>query len=151
MPTVGFNRFDLKLKKLKITVYDLGGDVRIRDIWSNYYAEVSLVLGLFIGRICYKVRVISLQIYGVIYVINATDPRRLDENKSLLLNMIKNENMQGKPILLLLNKQDKPGAVDEVDVAERLDLSNAVNRYKSPCRIVRIYLVKHSFTPKLFR
>lgn len=42
MPTVGFNRFDLKVNKLKVTVYDLGGDIRIRDIWSNYYAEVCI-------------------------------------------------------------------------------------------------------------
>uniref|UniRef100_A0A914XS89 ADP-ribosylation factor-like protein 13B n=1 Tax=Plectus sambesii TaxID=2011161 RepID=A0A914XS89_9BILA len=113
LPTVGFNRFDLKFKKLKITVYDLGGDVRIRDIWSSYYAEI----------------------FGIIYVINAAEQRRMTENKTLLLNMIKDVNMQGKPILLLLNKQDKPGALDEVDAAEQLDLSNAVNRYKSPCRV----------------
>lgn len=93
------------------------------------------------GLLVEYVNLICIQIYGIIYVINATDQRRLDENKTLLLNMIKNENMQGKPILLLLNKQDQPGAVDEVDAAERLDLSDAVNRYKSPCRIVRNYSI----------
>ena len=40
-PTVGFSRSEVSVKKYKLTVYDLGGSQRIRDIWSTYFAEAS--------------------------------------------------------------------------------------------------------------
>ena len=40
--TVGFSRAEMEVKGYKIIAYDLGGEDKIRDIWTNYYAEVSL-------------------------------------------------------------------------------------------------------------
>lgn len=31
----------MEVKSYKIISYDLGGEEKIRDIWTNYYAEVS--------------------------------------------------------------------------------------------------------------
>lgn len=43
LPTNGFSMIDMGYdKEFTIKVYDLGGHERIRDIWTNYYAEVKL-------------------------------------------------------------------------------------------------------------
>lgn len=36
----------------KIKVYDLGGHARIRDIWTNYYAEVVNFLASVLAGSC---------------------------------------------------------------------------------------------------
>ena len=38
----------------------------------------------------------------------------------------------------LANKQDKEGALDEIDLCERLNLENMVNHFKCPCRVVSV-------------
>lgn len=46
VPTVGFSKFVTKQKGITITIYDLGGSSRIREIWHNYFAEVKVMYTL---------------------------------------------------------------------------------------------------------
>lgn len=39
-PTWGFNTEAVQFGHQKLTMYDLGGGKRIRDIWQRYFAEV---------------------------------------------------------------------------------------------------------------
>ncbi len=41
-PTVGFATVSFQSRRFNITLFDLGGGTRIRDIWKNYFAEVML-------------------------------------------------------------------------------------------------------------
>ncbi len=41
-PTVGFATVSFQSRRFNITLFDLGGGSRIRDIWKNYFAEVML-------------------------------------------------------------------------------------------------------------
>lgn len=78
-PTVGFSK-PLKMKrgKYQVTVYDLGGGVRIRNLWSNYFADV----------------------HGAIFVVDAADEGRLKEAKEELVASIGHTLLAGKPILM---------------------------------------------------
>ena len=38
----------------------------------------------------------------------------------------------------LANKQDVDGALDELDICDRLRLEELVNQHKCPCRVVRL-------------
>ena len=42
----------------------------------------------------------------------------------------------------LANKQDVKGALDEIDVCEKLRIEDMVNLYKIPCKVVSGYLIK---------
>ncbi|XP_076035516.1 uncharacterized protein LOC143021723 isoform X2 [Oratosquilla oratoria] len=112
-PTIGFAPEELEYRGCSITIYDLGGGVRIRPVWKNYFAEV----------------------HGVIFVVDASDPSRAEECKQVLINLLSHKQISGKPILLLANKQDVDAAMDEIDVCEKLDLECIVNRYKCPTRV----------------
>ena len=52
-----------------------------------------------------------MQSHGVIYVLDASDQDRLEESRQLLRQTLMNEHLRGKPLLLLANKQDRPGAL----------------------------------------
>lgn len=110
VPTVGFSSYTLPYKGYSVVVYDLGGGPQIRDIWSQYYVDV----------------------HGIIYVIDASDPSRISESGSLLHQLLIHEKLKGKPLLLLANKQDVEGALDEIDVVEKLNLEAIVNEQKCP-------------------
>ncbi|XP_003728851.1 ADP-ribosylation factor-like protein 13B isoform X1 [Strongylocentrotus purpuratus] len=112
-PTVGFASGDFKLGKYDVTIFDLGGGKRIRGIWANYYAES----------------------HGVIFVLDASAEDRLQECKDCLEDVLKKEKIRGKRILLLANKQDQEGALDEIDICDQLDLEEIVRNSKCPCRV----------------
>ena len=43
-PTVGFNFESTTFKNVKITIWDTGGQDKIRDLWKHYYEEVKFCL-----------------------------------------------------------------------------------------------------------
>ncbi|KAK9507579.1 hypothetical protein O3M35_007405 [Rhynocoris fuscipes] len=108
IPTVGFTAIKPKTKGYDVTIYDLGGGVQIRDIWKLYFHYV----------------------HGVIYVVDASDLSRIEESKTILENLLRDEKLAGKPVLVLANKQDQPNALDEIDVVESLQLEPLVNEQK---------------------
>lgn len=77
-PTIGFSTVDFTFSKHAITLYDLGGGKRIREIWKNYFSEI----------------------YGIIYIVDSTDPERMDECRQVLSNLLEHPKIQGKPVLL---------------------------------------------------
>ncbi|XP_029821507.1 ADP-ribosylation factor-like protein 13B [Manacus vitellinus] len=112
-PTVGFSKIDLKQGRFEVTIFDLGGGKRIRNIWRNYYAES----------------------YGVIFVVDSSDVERMEETKQAMIEVLNSPKISGKPVLVLANKQDREGALSEADVIESLSLERLVNEHKCLCQI----------------
>lgn len=110
LPTVGFKAVNLVHKATPVTIYDLGGGPHFRQIWPQYYSEV----------------------HGVIFVIDSSDYSRLDECKIVLEEVLSHDKISGKPVLVLANKQDKTGALDDIDVVEKLNIEPLVNKYRCP-------------------
>ncbi|XP_044593110.1 ADP-ribosylation factor-like protein 13B isoform X1 [Cotesia glomerata] len=113
MTTMGFRVVALKHKFYSIKVYDVGGAPQIRSIWKKYYGDI----------------------HGIIYVVDASNLSRLNENKLVFAELISHEHIAGKPILLLANKQDISSAIDELDLVENLDIEHAANSMRCPTRV----------------
>ncbi|CAK9820741.1 ADP-ribosylation factor-like protein 13B [Anthophora plagiata] len=113
LPTMGFRTVSLKYKSYTIKIYDVGGSSQIRSLWPKYYNGI----------------------HGLIYVVDASDISRLTENKVVFGELISHEYISGKPLLLLANKQDINGAIDELDLVENLDVECAANAMKCPTRV----------------
>ncbi|CAB3378427.1 Hypothetical predicted protein [Cloeon dipterum] len=113
VPTIGFSCTVIRSKRNQVKVFDLGGLPNIRGIWDKYFADV----------------------HGVIYVVDASQIDRIEESKAELEKLIAHEKIKGKPLLLLANKQDLPGALDELDLVEKLNLEHLVNAYKCPTTV----------------
>lgn len=77
-PTIGFSSVDFRHGRHDITMFDLGGGRNIRGIWKNYFAEI----------------------HGAIFVVDASAPTRLDECRKVLAEVLKEEMIHGKPLLL---------------------------------------------------
>ena len=78
VPTVGFTSEQVLIGDSLITLYDVGGGARIRDIWRNYFADV----------------------HGVVYVVDSSAAERLSESRTALEVVFKDPLISGKPGLM---------------------------------------------------
>ncbi|RVW57667.1 ADP-ribosylation factor-related protein 1 [Vitis vinifera] len=85
LPTVGLNIGRVELSNTKLVFWDLGGQPGLRSIWEKYYEEA----------------------HAVVYVIDASCPSRFEDSKSALEKILRHEDLQGAPLLILANKQVK--------------------------------------------
>lgn len=118
IPTVGFNVEMMEAKqnrrKITLTVWDVGGQEKMRTYWRSYYQDTA----------------------GLLFAIDCQDERRLDEARRELERVLKNEHLQELPVVVLANKQDKAGALTATELTERLNLRkmcNDRNWYVQPC------------------
>ena len=88
IPTIGFNIETLKFNNLKLTICDIGGQDKIRQLWSHYLLNTDYL----------------------IYMIDSADKQRFDEAKEELFKLCIHQNFQIKFILVLANKMDLPGS-----------------------------------------
>ncbi len=97
VPTIGFNVETVNYKNLSFQVWDIGGQTKIRELWSHYYANTD----------------------ALIYVIDSSDYQRYDEAKETLHGVINSE-LRDVPVLIYANKQDMGGSPKEI--ADKLGL-----------------------------
>mmetsp|Transcript_62312 Transcript_62312/g.148774 ORF Transcript_62312/g.148774 Transcript_62312/m.148774 type:complete len:196 (-) Transcript_62312:144-731(-) len=107
LPTVGFNVETVEYKNLRLTVWDLGGQEKIRrKLWRQYYFGTQ----------------------GVIFVVDSSDQERIEDAQEELQSMLKDDDLAEAPLLVYANKQDLPEAMDSNEVAQRLGLTELRNR-----------------------
>ncbi|XP_077220716.1 uncharacterized protein LOC143854570 [Tasmannia lanceolata] len=106
IPTVGLNIGRIEASNTKLVFWDLGGQVGLRTIWEKYYEEA----------------------HALVYVIDAACPSRFEDSKSALEKLLRHEDLQGAPLLILANKQDLAGAVSSEELARYLDLKELDER-----------------------
>eukprot|EP00929_Paragymnodinium_shiwhaense_P078937 TRINITY_DN40971_c0_g1_i2.p2 TRINITY_DN40971_c0_g1~~TRINITY_DN40971_c0_g1_i2.p2 ORF type:complete len:178 (+),score=47.26 TRINITY_DN40971_c0_g1_i2:60-593(+) len=106
-PTVGFNLETVKHKNITFTVWDVGGQSKIRNLWKHYYQHAQ----------------------GLIFVVDATDRDRIEEARQELLGMLQDAELEQTVLLVLGNKQDMPTAMRKDELAEQLQLPTLKQRY----------------------
>ncbi|CAM9691631.1 unnamed protein product [Choristocarpus tenellus] len=103
IPTVGFNVEHVQYKKMDMTIWDIGGQDRIRPLWSHYFAGTD----------------------ALIFVVDSQDHERLDEAWGELYRVLRDPAMdECRTVLIFLNKQDLPGAVTPSQALEKLAIDN---------------------------
>ncbi|QCD91027.1 ADP-ribosylation factor-like 2 [Vigna unguiculata] len=99
-PTLGFNIKTIAYQKYTLNIWDVGGQKTIRSYWRNYFEQTD----------------------GLVWVVDSSDLRRLDDCKLELDNLLKEERLSGASLLILANKQDIKGALTPEEIAKVLNL-----------------------------
>ena len=58
----------------------------------------------------------------LIYVVDANDEARMEENREVLHQLLSEEALRGVPLAILANKQDLPNALSAQDIMTQLNL-----------------------------
>ncbi|KYQ89077.1 ARF-like protein [Tieghemostelium lacteum] len=101
-PTLGFNIQTLTYAGYKLNIWDIGGQKALRSYWRNYYEEND----------------------AVIWVIDSSDIRRIEDCKLELKKLLEEEKLAGASFLIFANKQDLDGSLTTDEISKNLDLES---------------------------
>merc|ERR1719272_103926 len=82
VPTVGFNVEEVQYRNLRFTMWDIGGQDKIRKLWRHYYQGTQ----------------------GLVYVVDSADRDRVDIAREELGKMLGEEEMRDAAVLVFANK-----------------------------------------------
>ncbi|KAL3689047.1 hypothetical protein R1sor_015356 [Riccia sorocarpa] len=99
-PTLGFNIKTMQFKNYRLNIWDVGGQKTLRSYWRNYYEQTD----------------------GMVWVVDSSDTRRLQDCRDELHGLLKEEKLLGSSLLIFANKQDLKGSLKPAEIAKVLDL-----------------------------
>ena len=100
-PTKHAHSEELVIKNVNIHAFDLGGHHAMRKVWREYFPKID----------------------AIVYLVDAADSTRFEESKAELDKLFNNEEIGNIPVLVLGNKIDKNGAVNEDEFRLQLGLA----------------------------
>lgn len=106
IPTIGFNVETVEYKNISFTVWDVGGQDRIRPLWRYYFQNTQ----------------------GIIFVVDSNDRERIGEAREELQRMLNEDELRDALLLVFANKQDMPNAMSTSEITEKLGLPSLRNR-----------------------
>merc|ERR1711879_104555 len=100
IPTIGFNVESVEYKNINFTVWDVGGQDKIRPLWRHYFQNTQ----------------------GLIFVVDSNDRDRVSEAADELQKMLKEDELRDAVLLVFANKQDLPQAMSVSELTDKLGL-----------------------------
>jgi len=102
-PTPGFNVETIEYKNLKLTVWDLGGQEKMRrNLWKQFYMGTQ----------------------GIIFVLDSSDVDRIEDAAEELHQMLRAEELKQAFVLVYANKQDFQNSLSGDEVKQRMHLDD---------------------------
>jgi len=116
IPTIGFNVETVQFKNLEMTIWDVGGQDKIRQLWKHYYENTD----------------------ALIFLVDSNDSERMTEARDELHRVLADDGLRNAQVLVLANKQDLSGSMRPERLAEVMGLSSlrGHNWYLQPCSAV---------------
>ena len=102
IPTIGFNVETVEYRNISFTVWDVGGQDKIRTLWRHYYQNTE----------------------GLIFVVDSNDRERISDAKQELHKMLAEDELRDAVVLVFANKQDLPKALTAAEITDSLGLSS---------------------------
>uniref|UniRef100_A0A4W3IWK4 ADP-ribosylation factor n=1 Tax=Callorhinchus milii TaxID=7868 RepID=A0A4W3IWK4_CALMI len=106
IPTIGFNVESVEYKNICFTVWDVGGQDKIRPLWRHYFQNTQ----------------------GLIFVVDSNDRERVQEAAEELQKMLQEDELRDALLLIFANKQDLPNAISVSDMKDKLGLTSLSSR-----------------------
>uniref|UniRef100_A0A8D2L0Q7 ADP ribosylation factor 4 n=3 Tax=Sauria TaxID=32561 RepID=A0A8D2L0Q7_VARKO len=104
--SLGFNVETVEYKNICFTVWDVGGQDKIRPLWRHYFQNTQ----------------------GLIFVVDSNDRERIQEAAEELQKMLQEDELRDAVLLLFANKQDLPNAMAISEMTDKLGLQSLRNR-----------------------
>lgn len=104
--TIGFNVEPFNFNNIKMIMWDVNGSYLSRPFYQNCMLDVS----------------------ALIFVVDSANRELLDEASFELKIFLEKDVLRNAILLVLANKQDLPGALNAIQLAEKLDLNDIIER-----------------------
>eukprot|EP00518_Triparma_eleuthera_P006726 CAMPEP_0182487554 /NCGR_PEP_ID=MMETSP1319-20130603/47963_1 /TAXON_ID=172717 /ORGANISM="Bolidomonas pacifica, Strain RCC208" /LENGTH=237 /DNA_ID=CAMNT_0024689679 /DNA_START=465 /DNA_END=1179 /DNA_ORIENTATION=- len=108
IPTIGFNVETVEYKNISFTVWDVGGQDKIRPLWRHYYQNTQ----------------------GLIFVVDSNDRDRVEAARDEMHRMLNEDELRDAILLVFANKQDLPNAMSAAEMTDKLGLHSLRPSYR---------------------
>jgi small GTP-binding protein len=95
----GFNVETVEYKNIQFTVWDVGGQDKIRPLWRHYFQNTQ----------------------GIIFVVDSNDRDRIVEAREELQRMLNEDELRDALLLVFANKQDLPVCCNRKEPRSTID------------------------------
>ncbi|KAM7516488.1 hypothetical protein LguiA_006071 [Lonicera macranthoides] len=106
IPTIGFNVETVEYKNVSFTVWDVGGQDKIRPLWRHYFQNTQ----------------------GLIFVVDSNDRERITEARDELHRMLNEDTLRDATLIVFANKKDLPNAMSVSEITDKLSLHSLRQR-----------------------
>ncbi|PON67201.1 Small GTPase superfamily, ARF type [Trema orientale] len=103
---MGFNVETVEYKNVSFTVWDVGGQDKIRPLWRHYFQNTQ----------------------GLIFVVDSNDRERISEARDELHRMLNEDELRYATLLVFANKQDLPNSMSVSEITDKLGLHSLRQR-----------------------
>ncbi|EYU46842.1 hypothetical protein MIMGU_mgv1a023296mg [Erythranthe guttata] len=107
IPTVGFNMETVEYNNINFSLWDVGGQEKIRPLWRHFYADTK----------------------GIIFVVDSSNRDRIVEARNELHKMLTDDELRDAVVLVFANKQDLPNAMNDAEITDKLALGSLGERH----------------------
>uniref|UniRef100_A0A915D310 ADP-ribosylation factor 1-like 2 n=1 Tax=Ditylenchus dipsaci TaxID=166011 RepID=A0A915D310_9BILA len=121
IPTIGFNVETVDYKNISFTVWDVGGQDKIRPLWRYYFQNTQGISLFFMLEF-------EIFVLGLIFVVDSNDRERIGEARDELMRMLSEDELRDAVVLVFANKQDLPNAMSAAEVTDKLGLQTMRSR-----------------------
>ncbi|XP_061028399.1 ADP-ribosylation factor 1-like [Eubalaena glacialis] len=106
IPTLGFNVDTVEYKHISFTVWDMGGQDKIRPLWRHCFQNTQ----------------------GLIFMVGSKDRERVNEAREELMRLLAEDALRDAVLLVFANKQDLPNAMNAAEITDKLGLHSLHHR-----------------------
>ncbi|XP_042550770.1 ADP-ribosylation factor 1-like [Dipodomys spectabilis] len=106
IPTISFNVETVEYKNISFTVWDVGGQDKLRPLWHHYFQNTQ----------------------GLIFVVDCNDRERVSEAREELMRMLAEDELRDAVLLVFAKKQDLPNAMNAAEITDKLGLHSLRHR-----------------------
>jgi ADP-ribosylation factor protein 1 len=106
VPTIGFNVETVEYRNINFTIWDVGGQDKLRKLWRYYYRGTD----------------------ALIFVVDSNDTERIHVAREELHKLMEEDEIKNACVLIWANKQDLPHSMSVAKVMDLLELGKFRNR-----------------------
>ena len=111
IPTLGMNVNTIKLPKVHLNIYDLGGQQNFRFLWSNVNERSD----------------------AIVYIVDSTDYENFYDSKNAFYEIINTQINVEIPVLILLNKIDLSNRISLQNFINKFELTSLNSKISWHC------------------
>ncbi|XP_045722634.1 ADP-ribosylation factor 1-like isoform X1 [Mirounga angustirostris] len=106
IPTIGFNVETVEDQNISFTVWDVGGQDKIRPLWGHCFQTTQ----------------------GLIFVVDGNNRERVNEAREELMKMLAEDKLRDAVLLVFANEQNLPSGINAAEITDKLGLRSLRHR-----------------------